>query len=255
MPAYNTGRIIRESIDSVLSQTYTNLELLISDDHSSDAETAAILREYASRDSRVRVFFMKENGGAGGARNNSIRHATGRYIAFCDSDDRWLPDKLERQVALMREKDCLLCHSSYFTCTFGGEVNGRVIAPATLTLAQEKRDNKVGCLTAIYDTSKYGKFYMPTLRKRQDWALFLNILIKSDKAYAIQEPLAIYRNVPGSLSSGKLKLIKYNAAVYREVFGYGRLHSYAYLFCFFMPAYFAKRTKLWIDNHIRYKMR
>lgn len=249
MPSYNTGKMICESIDSILSQTYSNIELLISDDHSSDAETIGILKDYANRDQRVKVFFLNKNEGAGVARNNSIQHSTGRYIAFCDSDDRWLPDKLEKQVALMKEKDCCLCHSSYFTCNYDGKINGQVIAPQKLTLSQEKKDNKVGCSTAIYDTTKFGKFFMPSIRKRQDWALFLNILKKCHKAYAIQEPLVIYRKVPGSISSGKLNLIKYNAKVYQEVFGYSKLHSYAYLLCIFMPTYFTKKIQIWLYNH------
>lgn len=251
MPSYNTGKMICESINSVLSQTYTNIELLISDDHSSDEETISILKGYAERDPRVNVFFLEKNEGAGVARNNSIRHATGRYIAFCDSDDIWLPNKLEKQLALMEERDCCLCHSSYFTCTNDGKINGRVIAPQTLTLLQEKRDNKVGCSTAIYDTKKFGKFFMPSIRKRQDWALFLNILKKCHKAYAIQEPLVIYRKVPGSISSKKLNLVKYNAAVYQEIFGYSKLHSYTYLFVFFMPTYFTKKIKVWLNNHLK----
>ena len=249
MPSYNTGKMICESIDSVLAQTYQNIELLISDDHSSDAETISILKEYAQKDERVKVFFMDTNKGAGVARNNSISHATGRYIAFCDSDDRWQPEKLEKQIAFMKENDCCLCFSSYYVCTYEGEIHGQVVAPQTLTLSQEKKDNKIGCLTAIYDTSKYGKFYMPTLRKRQDWGLFLTILQKCQKAYALQEPLAIYRKVPGSISSNKINLIKYNAKVYKEVFGYSNFKSYLYLFVFFFPAYIKKKLQTWQNNH------
>ena len=248
MPSYNTGKMIRESIDSVLSQTYNNIELLISDDHSSDPETINILKEYAHKDSRVKVFFLDKNGGAGIARNNSIQQATGRFIAFCDSDDRWLPEKLERQLTFMKEKDCCLSFTSYFTCTYDGTINGRVIVPETLTLSQEKKDNKIGCLTAIYDSSKYGKFYMPTIRKRQDWALFLTILRKCQLAYALQEPLAIYRDVPGSISSNKLNLIKYNAKVYKEVFGYSDFQAYTYLIFFFFPTYFKKKFQTWLNN-------
>lgn len=248
MPSYNTGKIICESIDSILSQTYTNLELLISDDRSSDTETIEILKDYASKDSRVKVFFLEKNGGAGIARNNSIQQATGRYIAFCDSDDRWLPEKLERQLAFMQEKNCCLSFTSYFTCTYDGTIKGKVIVPKTLTLSQEKKDNKIGCLTAIYDTQKHGKFYMPTIRKRQDWALFLNILKQCHQAYAIQEPLAIYRDVPGSISSNKLNLIKYNAKVYQEVFGYSSFQAYAYLAIFFFPTYFTKKFQTWLNN-------
>lgn len=249
MPSYNTGKMICESIDSILSQTYTHIELLISDDHSSDAETIDILKAYAQKDPRVKVFFLEKNGGAGVARNNSIQQATGRYIAFCDSDDRWMPEKLEKQLAFMKEKDCCLSFTSYYTCDYDGTINGKVIVPKTLTLSQEKKDNKIGCLTAIYDTSKYGKFYMPTIRKRQDWALFLNILKQCHKAYALQEPLAIYRDVPGSISSNKLNLIKYNAKVYKEVFGYSNLQAYTYLAIFFFPTYFTKKVQTWVNNH------
>ncbi|MCH5174396.1 MAG: glycosyltransferase family 2 protein [Prevotellaceae bacterium] len=251
MPSYNTGRMICESIDSVLSQTYQDLELLISDDHSSDDETISILKAYAQKDERVKVFFLDANKGAGVARNNSISHATGRYIAFCDSDDRWLPEKLEKQLAFMKEKDCCLCFSSYYTCNYKGDVIGKVIAPKTLTLSQEKRDNKIGCLTAIYDTAKHGKFYMPTIRKRQDWVLFLSILKKCGKAYAVQEPLAIYRKVPGSISSNKINLIKYNAKVYKEAFGYSNFMAYMYLSVFFFPTYFKKKFQTWLNNHKR----
>lgn len=249
MPSYNTGKMICESIDSVLSQTYRNLELLISDDHSSDAETIDILKTYAQKDERVKVFFLDTNKGAGVARNHAIHHATGRFIAFCDSDDRWLPEKLEKQLAFMKEMDCCLCFSSYYTCTYEGDINGKVIAPKNLTLSQEKKDNKIGCLTAIYDTNKHGKFYMPTLRKRQDWGLFLTILKQCHKAYAVQDPLAIYRNVPGSISSNKLNLIKYNVKVYQTIFGYSCMRAYLYLTIFFFPTYFKKKLLTWLNNH------
>lgn len=248
MPTYNTGKLVCESIDSVLSQTYRNIELLITDDNSSDAETKEILKKYAENDNRVKVFFLTRNGGAGRARNNSIKEAKGRYIAFCDSDDRWIPEKLEKQVTFMQKNDYCLCFSSYFTCTFDGRINGKVLAPKVLTLSMEKKDNKIGCLTAIYDTTKYGKFFMPTIRKRQDWALFLLILKKCGKAYSIQEPLGIYRNVPGSISSNKINLLKYNAKVYKEVFGYPMPVAYMYLMVFFMPTYFIKRLTNWFTN-------
>lgn len=244
MPSYNSAKKIRESIDSILTQTYTNLELLISDDKSNDEETIKILKEYEARDNRVKIFLLPENNGAGVARNNSISHASGRYIAFCDSDDRWLPEKLEKQLEFMKEKDCCLSFGSYYTCTFDGEINGKVIAPKVLTLRGEKHDNKIGCLTAMYDTFKYGKFYMPKIRKRQDWALFLTILKKCGKAYSMQEPLAIYRDTPNSISSNKLEMVNYNTKVYQFVFGYPVWFSYVYLFCVFMPTYFTKKIFL-----------
>lgn len=248
MPSYNASRYIGASIDSVLSQTYKNLELIITDDHSSDPETLALLNSYAERDKRVRIFLMPENNGPGYARNNSIKEARGRYIAFCDSDDRWFPEKLAKQVAYMQKHQCCLCFSSYLICGADDEHKGIVIAPSRLSLTDLKHDNKIGCLTAIYDTTKYGKFFMPTIRKRQDWALFLTIMKQCKTAYGMVEPLAIYRRTPEGISSKKLKLVKYNAKVYQFVFGYSVPISYLYLFFIFMPTYLTKRAINWIAN-------
>ena len=248
MPSYNASRFIGASIESVLNQTYRNLELIITDDHSTDEETIEILKSYAARDKRVRLFLMPENNGAGYARNNSIREARGRFIAFCDSDDRWFPDKLQKQLAFMRKHDCTLSYSSYLVCGADDERKGIVIAPSSLTLSELKHDNKVGCLTAIYDAKKHGKFYMPTIRKRQDWALFLTILKVTGKAYGMIEPLAIYRKMPGTISANKWKLIRYNAKVYNFVFGYPMPLAYLYLFFIFLPTYFTKRITNWIAN-------
>ena len=104
MPTFNEAHYLAESIECVLGQTYAHLELLITDDGSTNGEVREMLQRYAERDARVRIFFLDENRGAGYARNNSIAEARGRYIAFCDSDDRWTPDKLERQVAFMKER-------------------------------------------------------------------------------------------------------------------------------------------------------
>lgn len=240
MPTFNSSKYLKESIESVLSQTYSNLELLLTDDYSTDENTRQMLKDYMHRDSRVRIFLRPRNVGPGGARNYSIEKARGRYIAFCDSDDRWMPHKLERQVAFMQESGCCLCYSAYLTCNGEGRVTGMVTAPARLSLGALKRDNKIGCLTAIYDTHPYGKFYMPLIRKRQDWALFLKILKRSRYACGIKEPLAFYRLTPASVSRNKMGLMKYNAQVYRKVFGYSFLQAYTYLYFVFLPSYFTK---------------
>ena len=159
-----------------------------------------------------------------------------------------MPEKIEKQIGYMQKQKCCLCFSSYLVCGVDDEHKGIVIAPSTLTLNDLKHDNKIGCLTAIYDTKPYGKFFMPTIRKRQDWALFLTILQKCKKAYGMIEPLAIYRKVPGSVSSNKLKLVKYNAKVYQFIFGYSVLHSYLYMLFIFMPTYLTKRATNWIAN-------
>ena len=243
MPTFNASKYLAGSIESILSQTYTNLELLITDDCSTD-DTRNILKEFSERDKRVKVKYLKENSGPGVARNRSIERAKGRYIAFCDCDDRWMPDKLERQIAHMRKHDCALCSSSYLICDENDKITGVNISPSHVTLGMLKRDNKIGCLTAIYDIKRLGhKFYMPAIRKRQDWALFLNILKECQICFCVKEPLAYYRQRDNSVSSNKLSLVKYNVNVYETVFGYTCVRAYIYFFLVFMPTYFAKVLK------------
>ncbi len=249
MPSFNAARFIAESIDSILCQTYQNWELLITDDCSSDG-TVDILKRYAERDQRIRLFLMTDNMGAGYSRNRSIRESKGRYIAFCDSDDRWLSDKLERQIQFMQQHDnCCLSYTSYFTCDEQGEQNGIVIALPHVTLADMMRDNKIGFLTAVYDTQLCPKMEMPIMRKRQDWAYLLKILQHCGTAYAITDPLAIYRIRHNSISRKKFSLIRYNAAVYSEVFGYSKTHAYLYLTFVFLPTFGWKRLTNAINNY------
>ncbi len=239
MPTYNSARFVAESIESIMHQTYQNWELLITDDCSQDG-TVAIVEQYAKSDSRVKLFHLPTNGGAGAARNNSIKEAHGRYIAFCDSDDRWASTKLEKQITFMRERNLALSYSSYYVCNEASQCTGLVMAQKKLTLTQMKRDNKIGFLTAIYDTMPYGKHFMPTLRKRQDWALLLHILKHCGKAEALTEPLAYYRLSSNSISHDKMSLVKYNVEVYKSVFNYSPAKAYSYFFLFFLPAYAMK---------------
>lgn len=243
MPTYNSGKFLSESIESVLNQTYTNLELLVTDDGSTD-ETLTILESYAQKDSRVKVFRLEKHQGAGQARNHSIQEAQGRYIAFCDSDDQWMPEKLEKQIHFMHEKTCALCYSSYITCNDKNEETGIFCAPETISFSMMKRDNKIGCLTAVYDTQLLGrKYYMPALQKRQDWALFISILKQCHMAYGITEPLAYYRHRNHSISSNKFTLIPYNIKVYETILGYSRVKATLYFFFLFLPTYYRKVLK------------
>ena len=249
MPSYNGAKHLAASIDSILNQTYKELELLITDDHSNDEQTLNILKHYCEQDSRVNVLFLDSNHGPGYARNKSIERAKGRYIAFCDSDDRWASDKLEKQIAFMTQHQCAISHTTYIICNDDDQEEGIVIAPTIITFNQLKRDNKIGCLTAIYDTHLLGKkYYMPAIRKRQDWGLFLSILRDCGKALAIQEPLAYYRNRQNSVSSNKLGLIKYNILIYQKVLGFSRIKSILYFYGLFVPTHLKKLLKRHLDS-------
>ena len=251
MPTYNAGKYLSGSIGSILNQTYRNLELLIADDGSTEPRTLQLLKEFSEKDPRVKVEYLNENLGSGHSRNNAIERAHGRYIAFCDCDDRWMPDKLERQIAYMNEKDCALCSSSYLICDEADNLTGINRSPRQVTFGMEKRDNKIGCLTAVYDTQRLGrKFFMPYIRKRQDWGLFLNILRECGVCHAITEPLAVYRNRRGSISSRKLPLIKYNVRVYHDILGYNWPKSCAYFLFLFLPTYGLKVLKRKADSYV-----
>lgn len=246
-PSYNSSRFISQTIESILSQTYTNWELLITDDCSTD-NTREIVKSYQRKDPRIKFFQLKENSGPGVARNHSIEMAKGRFIAFCDSDDRWYPEKLEKQLAFMQEKNCALSYTSYMVCDENNAIASIVVPFSNVTYTALKRDNGIGCSTVVYDVNKVGKMYFPDIRKRQDWGLWLNILKKVKVAYGMKEPLAVYRIQETSLSSNKLSLIRYNIAVYRQVLKYPLLLAYMSFWIINMPCYFMKKMRLYILN-------
>ena len=242
-PSYNCADYIADTIKSIQAQTYTDWELLITDDCSTD-NSRQIIQDFAEKDPRIRLLCLEKNSGAGTARNNSISEAKGRYIAFCDSDDRWTPEKLEKQIRFMEEKGCGLSYTSYMTCAEDGRINGIVVCRLRETLSSLKRDDKIGCLTVIYDTALVGKVFMPDLRKRQDWAMKLKVLQKCNEAFGMKEPLAYYRLRSDSISRNKRSLVKYNIAVYREIFGWSNIRSSLFFYFVFMPNYILKRIGL-----------
>lgn len=240
-PSYNCASFIDKTIQSIKSQTYTNWELLITDDCSTD-NSRDVIQSYVSVDTRIKLLTLKSNSGAGVARNNSIKVSKGRYIAFLDSDDRWFPDKLEKQLMYMNAKDCALSYTSYMTCNESDEITGIVVCRKRESLRSMCKDDKMGFLTVIYDTAKVGKIYMPTLRKRQDWALKLKILQQCKYAYGMKEPLAYYRKRVGSISNtdNKRSLIKYNIAVFQEILGWSKIKSNLFFYFVFMPTHIKK---------------
>ena len=118
-PSYNCAGFIGETIASIQAQTYRNWELIITDDCSTDNSTQ-VIESYCRQDSRIKLLRLDSNSGAGAARNNSIRAARGRFIAFCDSDDRWTPDKLQLQLEFMTSNGYGLTYTSYDTCSEQG---------------------------------------------------------------------------------------------------------------------------------------
>lgn len=216
-PTYNAAKYIEETYHSLKSQSFTDWEWVITDDGSGD-ETPAILRELAKTDSRLRLEIGKGNTGPAVARNRSIERASGRYIAFLDADDQWLPRKLEKQILFMADNEYAFTHTWYRSIDEAGNTRGSVIkAPDKLSYADMLKSNQVGCLTAIYDAQVLGKIKMPLLRKRQDYGLWLALLKKTSHVYCLPENLALYRTGMNSISSNKVELLKYNWALFRDI--------------------------------------
>lgn len=216
-PSYNSSRFIEETVKSVQAQTYDNWEMIIVDDCSKD-NSREIIRQLAAQDQRIKPIDLETNGGAAVARNTAINAAKGKYIAFLDSDDLWMPDKLEKQIRFMQDNDYEFSYTGYEVMDLEGKPTGNVMSvPPVVDYKKLLRNNIIGCLTAIVDIEKTGHFQMPNIRTRQDYALWLLILKRGFKAHGLQENLAGYRLVPGSISSNKVKAAKQNWKVYREV--------------------------------------
>ncbi len=224
-PSFNSEKFIAETIRSVQNQTYQNWEMIIVDDCSSD-ETVSIVEYIANNDSRIKVYKLEKNSGTGIARNTALDKASGKYIAFLDADDLWKPEKLEIQINFLKNNN-LPFTFSFYDCINeqGKELNKRVEAPNNLSYRQLFFCNYVGNLTGIYDVNYFGKIAISSIRKRQDWMLWLTILKKIKSAKPIPESLAFYRIRENSISASKLNLLKHNFAVYRRFHGFNLVLS------------------------------
>lgn len=229
MPSYNSEQFLPATIDSVINQTFKAWELIIIDDCSPD-NSNKIIEDYMQRSEKIKLISLESNCGPAIARNRGIQEAKGRYIAFLDSDDLWHPDKLLKQLSFMKEQDVSLSFTRYDRID---EQSGMVIdqlhVPFRVDYHELLKQNIIGCLTAVYDTQKLGKVYMPDILKRQDFALWLTILKKIPYAYGLDEPLAYYRVRTASVSSNKILASKYNWKLYREV---EKLPLHKAIYCF-----------------------
>ena len=216
-PCYHCAAFIAQTIESVLAQSYPYWEMNIVDDGSSDS-SVEIIRSYSERDERIVLLQLSKNRGAAEARNAAIKIAKGRYIAFLDGDDLWLPSKLKRQLEFMQNEDLAFTYSSYQLIDENNNQLGEFITRASVTYHSLLKTCDIGCLTAIYDAQKLHKIYMPNdLIRKEDYALWLNILKKISMAKGIQQPLATYRIRKHSLSSNKVKAAADQWRVYRAI--------------------------------------
>ena len=222
-PVHNSSQTMRNTIDSIRSQTFTNWELILVDDASSD-DSVKIAAEYAALDKRIKPVTLTQNIGAAKARNVAIDNARGQYIAFLDSDDAWDNLKLEKQLSFMRENGYALTYTAYRT------TKGRIIkALPELDYEHLIANNAIGCLTVMVDRRKTGDFSMPNLKKGEDHLTWLLIMKRGFKAYGLNEVLATYTvGNSGSLSGNKFKAAQRQWFNYRQVLGFNFFKSSIY---------------------------
>ncbi|MBH12474.1 glycosyltransferase family 2 protein [Leeuwenhoekiella palythoae] len=228
-PSYNSEKYIAETIASVQQQTVTDWELLIVDDASSDATVTKIKRLQAE-DSRIKCFSLKENKGPAHARNLGIQKARGKYLTFLDADDLWFPEFLERSSTEAKMHPFVFASYKRLDENLEPYLSDFIV-PEKVSYTDILKSNSISCLTAFLDIEVLGKKYMPLIKKRQDMGLWLQYLKKTNYAYGIQEPLAIYRIRRDSLSRNKTGLIKHQWKFYREVEQLSVFASAYYLTC------------------------
>lgn len=218
VPVYNAGAYIRETISMVAAQTYGNWELLLVDDGSEDDSREKIRESMESGDARIRLIEKQQNEGAARARNTGIEASKGRYVAFLDADDLWMPDKLEKELAFMKEKQAAFVFTAYEFGDEDAKRTGKVVnVPPSLTYFKALSRTVIFTTTVMLDTERTGRdlIRMPEV-KSEDTATWWKILKNGFTAYGLNEVLAVYRRPARSLSSNKLEAIRRIWNLYRK---------------------------------------
>jgi glycosyltransferase involved in cell wall biosynthesis len=215
-PCYNSAEYIAQTIESVLAQTYRNFEMIIVDDCSVD-NSVKIISFYQKIDCRIKLYQTKAcSGFPAGPKNMGLEKASGQYIAFLDSDDVWLPEKLEHQIKLFDSKDVAVVFSYYEKISEDGRRSNRIVsAPDIVTYKRLLGGDCIGSLTAMYDTSKTGKVFFPFMRS-EDYALWLDILHMGYIARNTGTVEALYRIRKNSVSANKIIASRWTWNVYYQ---------------------------------------
>ena len=243
MPAYNAEKFISDAIKSVLSQTYKNFELIIIDDCSLD-QTVKVVQNYIAQDKRVNLVKKEKNQGVAETRNTGLNHAKGDFVAFLDSDDKWAEDKLEKQLAVLKERnDVDVVYGSYYRFNNDG-IKNIVKVPNLLDKKELLKGNPIGNLTAIYNFKKYSQIRQKNIG-HEDYLFWLEIFNSSPdvKGIGIQEPIAYYRVAEDgkNLSGNKLKAASWTWTIYRKHLKLNLISSLFY-FSYYMIKAILKRV-------------
>lgn len=216
IPVYNSEKFLEETVDSVLKQTYNEIEIICIDDKSTD-NSGKLIDSLSSKYKNIIPIHLEENSGVATARNVGIENANGRYIAFLDSDDKWKEEKIEKQINFMKENDYAFTFTTYSFINENSKIlNKKVKAKKEVSYKQMLVHNRISCLTVVIDRYKVDKINMPKIR-HEDYATWLNIMRDGTNAYGLDEDLALYRSRGDSLSGNKLKAAKWTWNILRNV--------------------------------------
>ena len=206
-PAYNCEKYIGECIESVINQTYSNWEMIIVNDKSTD-NTKNVIEKYIKKDNRIKIYNQESNLGVSAARNKSIELSNGRFIAFLDSDDMWKADKLEKQINFMIDNDYEFTFTSYEIINNKQNKRANIVkVPKYITYEEYLKNTIIGCLTVILDQKKIGNISVEQ-GNLEDVLTWMKYLKKGIVAYGLNENLAYYRVLENSVSSNKIKNAK-----------------------------------------------
>ncbi|SIS95515.1 Glycosyltransferase involved in cell wall bisynthesis [Chryseobacterium piscicola] len=225
-PCYNSSKFLKETIDSVLNQTFTDWEWLITDDCSQD-DSAEIIKTIS--DPRIILHVAEKNGGAGHARNISLRKASGRFITFLDADDFWNPEFLEEMVNFMKKENAELAYSNYARCDENlNPIIEDFKADKTVTFENLLKTCRLSLLSSMYDSKRVGIEFFPEGSKREDHVMWLNLLKKISEGKALPKTMAKYRMHASSISRKKQNIVKDQYLVYKDFMKFSTVKSLYY---------------------------
>jgi glycosyltransferase involved in cell wall biosynthesis len=230
-PSFNSSKYIEQTIQSVLSQTYENWELIVVDDYSTD-NSVEVIKTFTVNNNKIKLVELQSNRGAAEARNTAIGMAKGEFIAFLDSDDIWKPSKLDQQLGFMGNKLDFSFTAYELIDEFGKKLDQQVDNNQVGSFDYQdmlKKKATLGCSTVIIRRSSFSDISMPLLRTGQDYALWLKLLKTGKNAYVFNKIMGQYRILPNSISRNKLKKALRQWQIYRQV---ERLSVAKALICF-----------------------
>jgi len=236
MPAYNSSEFISQSIRSVINQNYTYWELIVVDDSSTD-NTSYIIENFAKKDNRIKLLTLKQNSGVSASRNFGTKNANGRFIAFIDSDDIWMEDKLSMQIDFLKLKKAPFTFSAYDVIDEKDNKISTFLPSCSMDYKLMLKGSQIGCSTVIYDSSLLGPLLFPECGN-EDYVLWLQVLKKYGPQEGVDSPLVKYRIRKNSRSANKYLSAKNKWTIYRKIEKLSFLTSVFYFIHYSIKGFF-----------------